>query len=223
MTLGPHQRHLVIFARAPRLGRVKTRLAHDLGALSALRFHRDTTAVLLRRLARDPRWTAWLAVTPDPDAGRGSAGLWPLPRGLRLLGQGQGDLGQRMGRVFAGLPPGPLVIVGSDIPGIERDDIASAFDSLQRHDAVLGPSEDGGYWLIGLRRGLANGGLRHDPFKQVRWGGESSRADTAANLEAQGASLAFLRPLIDIDTADDLKRWKVLNRRLCSCAPGGAA
>ncbi len=216
MTLGPLHRHLVIFARAPRLGTVKTRLARDLGTVAAWRFHRDTTAALLRRLGCDRRWTSWLAVTPDPRTAPGaeggsvggSGGLWPLPRGVRLLGQGQGDLGRRMARVFTVLPPGPLVIVGSDIPGIERADIASAFQSLQRHDAVLGPSEDGGYWLIGLRRGLANGALRHAPFDQVRWGGSSSRADTAANLAAQGANLALLRPLIDIDTADDLARWR---------------
>ena len=87
-------RHLVIFARAPRLGTVKRRLARDIGALGALRFHRETTGALLRRLAHDPRWTAWLAVTPDAWAGR-PGGLWP--RCPSLLAQGRGDLGVRMG------------------------------------------------------------------------------------------------------------------------------
>ncbi len=186
----------MIFARAPRLGRVKRRLAADLGALAALRFHRLNTQVLLRRLSGDPRWTTWLAVTPDVDA-RGSAAIW-RHRGP-LLAQGGGDLGARMGRVLRWLPPGPVVIVGSDIPGIDPPRIAAAFRALAPADFVLGPADDGGYWLIGARRRPA---LRL-PFAGVRWGGANALADTRANMVGD---VVLLDELQDVDTAADLAR-----------------
>ena len=199
----PNNRHLVIFARAPRLGTVKRRLARDIGAVGAWRFHRDNTAALLRRLAPDPRWRCWLAVTPDR-AARARRGLWPRNgRGVpRLVAQGSGDLGARMGRVFHGLPPGPVVIVGSDIPGIRARHVAEAFHTLGRHDWVIGPADDGGYWLIGARRRPA---LRL-PFAGMTWGGDQVLARTLANLAGQKVTL--LGELIDVDTGADLERWK---------------
>ena len=195
----PQERHLVIFARAPRLGTVKRRLARDIGTVGAWRFHRHGTAALLRRLARDPRWRCWLAVTPDRAAFTGR-GLWPGAR--YLAAQGPGDLGARMGRVLQSLPPGPVVIVGSDIPGIRARHVAEAFDRLGRHDWVIGPADDGGYWLIGARRRPA---LR-PPFAGVAWGGDQVLARTLANLAGQ--DVAFLEELIDVDTGADLRRWK---------------
>ncbi len=189
-------RHLVVFARAPRLGRVKRRLAADLGALSALRFHRLNTQVLLRRLSGDPRWTTWLAVTPDQTA-RQTAAIWRY-RGP-LLAQGAGDLGARMGRVLRWLPPGPVVILGSDIPGIDPLRVATAFRALGSADFVLGPAVDGGYWSIGARRRPA---VRL-PFAGVRWGGSHALADTRANIAGR---VVLLDELQDIDTAADLAR-----------------
>ncbi|MDJ0610153.1 MAG: TIGR04282 family arsenosugar biosynthesis glycosyltransferase [Kiloniellales bacterium] len=191
------QSHLVVFARAPRLGRVKRRLARDLGPVAALRFHRLTTAGLLRRVARSPNWTTWLAVTPDREIAR-PRGLWATP--ARLRAQGPGDLGRRMGRVFRELPPGPVVIVGTDIPEISGTHVTQAFAALGRNDWVIGPASDGGYWLIGARRRprLAL------PFRGVRWGGPHARADTLAGLGGQ--RVAFLEELDDVDTAADLAR-----------------
>ncbi len=199
------ERHLVIMARAPRLGTVKRRLARDLGDLAAWRFHREATRSLLARLTPDPRWTCWLAVTPDRWASEANkAGLWRSPGPARLIPQGGGDLGQRMARIFAGLPPGPVVMIGADIPGIEARHAAAAFKALGRHDAVLGPADDGGYYLVGLTRRP----VFRDPFAGVRWGGEHALADTRANLKRQGASVALLEELIDVDTGEDLKRWR---------------
>ena len=185
----------MIFARAPRLGTVKRRLARDIGALAAWRFYRDTTAALLRRLGRDRRWTTWLAVTPDRAALQGR-GLWPGAAGL--IAQGGGDLGARMGRVLQGLGPGPVLIVGSDIPGIGAAQVAAAFERLGAADWVLGPAQDGGYWLIGTR---GRAGLRL-PFAGVVWGGPNVLADTLANLE--GRRVALLETLVDVDTGADL-------------------
>ena len=187
---------VVVMARAPRLGAVKRRLARDLGALAALRFYRQSLGDLLRALHGDPRWQVVLALTPDR-AARRSHGV------LRSLPQGRGDLGTRMGRLLRAPPAGPVVIVGTDIPGLGPDHLVRAFRALGAHDWVLGPSGDGGYWLIGAKR-LRRG--PRDPFKDVRWSSEHTLADTRANL--RGMRVAYLERLDDIDTGADLERYR---------------
>ena len=187
---------VVVMARAPRLGAVKRRLARDVGALAALGFYRQSLRGLLRELRRDPRWQVTLALTPDRAARR-------LYEGARGVPQGRGDLGARMGRFLRRLPPGPVVIVGTDIPGLGRAQVARALDALGAHDWVLGPSGDGGYWLIGARR-LRRG--PRDPFRGVRWSSPHTLADTRANL--RGARVAYLERLDDIDTGADLDRYR---------------
>jgi hypothetical protein len=192
-------RHLVIMARAPRLGAVKRRLARDVGALQAWRFYRTTSARLAGRLSRDPRWRTWLALTPD----RAVLGQGAFPNAyLRRVPQGPGDLGARMGRLLRDLPPGPVVIVGSDIPALEPRHVARAFALLGDHDWVFGPAADGGYWLIGARRRP----VLRDPFARVRWSSAHALADTLANLK--GANIAYLEELADVDTGADLVRFR---------------
>ncbi len=190
--------HLVVMARAPHLGLRKKRLARDVGALAAWRFYRTETGRLLRRLSSDPRWRVWLAVTPDRAVT--DPGLWPFEG--RVLGQGPGGLGARMGRIFQGLPPGPMVMIGSDIPEITPGLIAAAFKALGRHDWVLGPAGDGGYWLIGARRRPR----LQLPFAGVRWSTSETLTDTLRGLEGQ--SVALLPPLADIDSGADLAAWR---------------
>ena len=183
---------LIVFARAPRLGAVKRRLAREAGDLAALRFHRAMLRSLARRLGRDRRWRTVLAVTPDR-----ARFPSPLPR----MPQGRGDLGERMTLALA-RDRRRAVLVGSDIPGIGADDIAAAFRALGgRADAVFGPAEDGGYWLVGLgpRRPAA-------PFRGVRWSGPHALADTLANC--RGRRVALLRRLRDVDGAADLAAWR---------------
>jgi rSAM/selenodomain-associated transferase 1 len=178
---------VIVFARAPRLG-VKRRLAAGVGAMAALRFYRGQLAATLRA-ARDRRWRTVLAVTPDHARAR-----WP--RGVARTGQGRGDLGVRMRRALA--PHRRAVLVGSDIPGLARGDLAAAFRALGRAEAVFGPAEDGGYWLVGY-------GPRRPawPFAGVRWSSRSALADTLANFT--GRRVALLRRLRDVDTAEDLR------------------
>jgi rSAM/selenodomain-associated transferase 1 len=191
------KRHLVVMARAPRLGTVKRRLARDIGDVAALRFYRGHTRALLRDLSRDPRWLTWLAVTPD-GAARDPRGLWDFPG--PVLAQGDGDLGRRMARIFRDLPPGPVVIVGSDIPGITRAGVFAAFRSLGANDWVFGPAEDGGYWLVGARRRPA---LRN-PFQGVRWSSRHALADSLAGL--QDRRVGFVERLNDVDDGADFRR-----------------
>ncbi len=187
-------RHLVIFARTPRVGQGKRRLARNVGEFAAFRFQYSMLAQLLRGLGRDLRWRTWLAFTPDH--------LRPGSYGIPTVPQGAGDLGRRMASVMRRLPPGPAVIIGSDIPGIRSADTAAAFRALDSHDAVLGPARDGGYWLIGLRRRLRC----VDPFRNVRWSSEHALADTLVNLRNQ--RVALLRTFADVDDGEDWCRYQ---------------
>lgn len=196
--------HLIVFAKEPRLGRVKTRLARDVGAVEATRFYRFALASLLRRLGRDPRWRTWLFVAPDSAAQTGYG--WPgrgWPSDLPVRPQGTGDLGTRMMRAITSLPPGPVVLIGADIPGIEAHHIQDALARLGKSEAVFGPATDGGYWLVGLarRRPLP------DLFKYVRWSSPTALADTLANLP-KGKSAAFCATLSDVDDGGDYRRWR---------------
>jgi uncharacterized protein len=191
----PFRWRLLVMAKAPAAGRVKTRLAGEVGTSTAVRFARHSLSALLQRVAVDARWSTTLAVTPDIAA---ASRLWP--RRMPLMPQGSGDLGVRMQRLFDQAPLGPVVIVGTDIPDVARAHIAAAFRLLGRHDAVFGPAADGGYWLVGLRRRPRI----LQPFRGVRWSTEHALDDTLANL--RGCSIAWLPTLCDVDTPADLAR-----------------
>jgi rSAM/selenodomain-associated transferase 1 len=187
-----YAKRLIIMAKSPVAGRVKRRLRREIGDVAATSFYRNSLTHIVLRLAFDRRWRTILAV----DGGDSLA--MPLRKKLASLPQGKGDLGRRMHRLFTRLPPGPAIIVGSDIPAIRPAHIAEAFKLLAGADAVLGPAQDGGYWLIGLSRTpkiLA-------PFAGVRWSGPHALADTLANLE--GKRIALAATLRDVDEEQDL-------------------
>jgi uncharacterized protein len=192
-------------AKSPVLGLAKRRLGREIGEAASIRFYRSCLSHTVLRLASDPRWQTLLAVAPDKDVAQR---FWPSPlRAPRLL-QGGGDLGKRMQRLFTHLPPGPAIIVGSDIPAISALHVAQAFRLLGRADAVLGPAPDGGYWLIGLKRTprlLA-------PFAGVRWSGPHALAETVANLT--GKRVAFAATLSDVDTGEVYRRERAVAERL---------
>lgn len=197
MTISPKfrwQRRLVIMLKEPRAGRVKTRLGQDIGMTSAAWWFRHQTASLLRRI-QNPYWQTVLAVAPD-HAGLTSR-AWPahLPR----IPQGRGDLGDRMGRVFDTLPPGPICVIGGDIPDVTQGRIRRAFDQLGQHDAVFGPAPDGGYWLIGLKRQSPSPTTM---FQGVRWSSQYALCDTVATLP--DCKIGYADTLRDVDTAADL-------------------
>ncbi len=198
--------HLVIYARQPRLGAVKRRLARDVGAVAAIGFYRRTLRDVLWRLGHAARWRTWLAVTPDSAAD--DMALWPIPPGVTVIAQGAGGLGARMARSLYEMPPGPVVIIGSDIPDITCGDLAAAFDALGRHDLVFGPADDGGFWLVGARRRPR---LLEGLFDKVRWSSKHALADTLANVPP-GFRVAMLDALSDIDDGDDWRRWQIRRR-----------
>jgi hypothetical protein len=191
------RRHLVLFIREPRYGAGKRRLARQIGDAAALRFERAMLALLARRLSRDRRWRLQLAVTPA--GGRRRTRLWP--KGVPVVAQGGGDLGERMYRAVADSPRGPVVLVGSDIPAMSPVDIAAAFRQLDGHDLVFGPAADGGFWLVGARRSPRLPPL----FGPVRWSSPDALADTLGNLPP-GVSVGFVRRLEDVDGGEAYRR-----------------
>jgi len=183
---------VVVFARAPRLGTVKRRLARDIGDRAALRFHTGTLIRLLRELSQARRFRTVLAITPDGARDR-------LPVRVPRIAQGRGNIGTRMDRACRRFPRGRVVIIGSDIPDACAADVVAAFRALGSAAAVFGPAEDGGYWLVGM-------GPRRParPFADARWSSEHALADTLRNFP--GRRVALLRRLRDVDTAADLAR-----------------
>ena len=185
---------VVIFARAPRYGAVKTRLARDIGAGETLRFYRRTLATLMRRLESDGRFDIVLAVTPDHVRSG-----WPPVK--RIVAQGPGDLGRRMVRALRAAGARQAVVIGSDIPDITAAHVCSAFASLGRAPFVIGPASDGGYWLIGARDPLR---MRDSVLDGVRWSGAHTLRDTADRL----GDVAVLDTVLeDIDDGATYRRF----------------
>jgi uncharacterized protein len=189
--------HLILFVRAPALGHGKRRLAREIGDGAALRFERLMIARLLRRLAGDKRWQLLLAITPDRACRE--ARRWR--RGIEVVAQQGGDLGSRMRRAIVAVPPGPVVLIGSDIPALSARHIAAAFRCLDRHDLVFGPAEDGGFWLIGARRRPRLPPL----FGNIRWSSSYALADTLGELP-RDVSVGFVDILEDVDTRASHRR-----------------
>ena len=195
------RQHLIIFAKQPRMGRVKTRLAKDIGTVAAWNFYRHTLSRTINSLCHDRRWKTVLAITPD----RAIHQRPPWRTGLitphiPFMAQGSGDLGRRMQRIFNTLPPGPVIIIGGDIPDIRACYIQQAFKILGHKHCVFGPADDGGYWLVGCKRRPRVPEL----FKNIRWSTEFALKDTLDPLP-KSLTVGFAQQLSDIDTGDDLK------------------
>ncbi|MEJ7661376.1 MAG: TIGR04282 family arsenosugar biosynthesis glycosyltransferase [Hymenobacter sp.] len=152
--------HLLIFAREPVLGRVKTRLAAGIGAEAALAAYRELLALTAAAVAAaQVPATVWLAEAPaDEAAATIPAAAPPRPEwpGLPWRVQPPADsLGTRMAHAFGaafGAGAGRVVVIGTDCPGLSAALLTRAFDQLLTHDVVIGPAADGGYYLLGMNR-----------------------------------------------------------------------
>lgn len=187
--------------KEPRAGFVKTRLGNDIGIVPATWWFRHQVAGLTRRLA-SPKWDMHLAVAPD------IAVATPMLPPVRRVPQGTGDLGARMARLFQSADPGPVAIIGADIPTIQKQDIGTLFGGLGSHDVMIGPAWDGGFWGIGLRRG---GLMPRRGFGPVRWSTAKALEDTQKGLA--GLHIGFGRKLRDVDVGADLAFATDLDRK----------
>lgn len=187
---------LYVFAKAPIMGRAKTRLARDIGPAHAKRLYRAMSAQVLRNV-QDPRWDTVLAVTPP-------AALGHIPdwHGHTQIAQVSGGLSERLAAVFTG--KGPVAVIGTDCPQVTANDIADAFSALRRNAAVFGPADDGGFWLMGGHSPL---GL--DTFKDVRWSHERTLSDMRARIDG---NIAQLRTLTDVDDLKALSAYRAALR-----------
>lgn len=190
---------LVVFLRAPRLGQVKSRIAATVGEAAALRIYERLVSKVLGNLASLPD----LELRFTPDDARDEIWAWIRP-GWNAAAQGGGDLGQRMLRAFEthfNTGARRVVVIGSDSPDVNAEDVREAWKALEDHEVVLGPACDGGYWLIGLRR--PEGAL----FEGMEWSNHRVLAETLRRAEARRLSCRQLRMLRDIDTVEDWRAW----------------
>ena len=195
-------KHLVIMAKQPVAGRVKSRLAASIGIARATGVYRTLMITTLRTLAVDRRWKTWVAIAPDTAV---YDHHWPFGAtsiGLTPVQQGTGNLGVRMQRIFDDTPRGPVIIIGTDIPFITRTDIADAFGQLGSNDMVFGRAGDGGFWLVGARRTPRIPQV----FGNVRWSSKHALADTLTN--ARNLKTAYAASHYDIDIKADYQKWR---------------
>jgi rSAM/selenodomain-associated transferase 1 len=206
---------LLVFAKEPTPGGVKTRLAASIGATRAAQVYRELTALTVlhaaaaRRAGVIDRIELWCAPSADSSYFRALAST----SAATLHTQSEGDLGARMTNAIADAltRTGVALLIGTDCPVLDADRLAQAVELLARHDAVLGPAEDGGYVLVGARRPL--------PFAGIRWSSAHALDDTVAGFARAGIRWAALPVLWDVDEPADLARWKALQHTLPATAP----
>tara|TARA_B100001179_G_scaffold15955_1_gene10171 strand:- start:59 stop:634 length:576 start_codon:yes stop_codon:yes gene_type:complete len=182
---------LSIFARLPVPGKVKTRLIPALGEEGAARLYARLLALTVE-VARESGLEFELRVT----GGEIGAFQGLFGNDVPVVDQGDGDLGARMARVEA-----PALIIGSDCPGITAPLLRAAAGALEDRRVVLGPANDGGYYLIGYREPVPF------LFDDMEWSTPKVLPETLARLAARGHGPAILPELADIDTAEDLAQW----------------
>ncbi len=202
---GVAERHLCLFARTPRMGKVKRRLAATLGADGALAAHEALLRGAITRCfdgkGRQELWLTEVEQMPDWLIAAEAAGQFEIRE------QSAGDLGERMWDVLRQglLRSRRCVLFGSDCPDIDAGYVAAAFEALADSDLVIGPAEDGGYGLIGLRRPLP--GL----FLDMRWGDAGVLQRTLNRAAVAGASVTLLPVIYDVDRIDDWRRYRSTN------------
>jgi rSAM/selenodomain-associated transferase 1 len=196
---------LLLFARAPESGRVKTRLEPALGTGGASRLYRAFLEDSARRYGPPSPWSSVLCADPDassPALRRLFGGGW------RLEAQAAGDLGDRLEAAFRsafarGAPA--AAALGSDHPALSRGRLQELFDRLADGDAaVLIPAEDGGYCAIGLAAAAPLEAI----FRSMPWSTPAVLGRTLGRLRESGVEPTLLAPSYDVDRPEDLERFR---------------
>lgn len=191
---------MILFVKAPAVGRVKTRLAESIGDRAALFLYRAFVEDILDAIsATDLR----LRIFYYPPEDGGLVRRW-IGGGPRLFAQQGDDLGARMHDAFCRTAQEGferIVLAGSDIPEIDESIIKAAFSALETHPAVIGPAEDGGYYLVGLRAES----VCRQVFSGIDWGTDRVLDQSLERFGGLGLTAVQMPCLNDIDTVDDLK------------------
>jgi len=186
---------LLLFTRNPELGKVKSRLAKEVGEINALAIYKE----LLRHthdISKNCTADKWLYYSESVETND----LWESTAYQKKIQQGK-DLGDRMANAFKdGFAAGyeKICIIGSDNYDLQKKHIELAFEQLSSHDTVIGPAEDGGYYLLGMNSFLKR------PFENKKWGTDTVLKETVQELEKRH-SISFLEMLNDIDVISDIK------------------
>lgn len=196
---------LLVFARVPLPGRVKTRLIPTLGAAAATDLYRQLLARTLQQAAALPGVARELWWDDAPAAQQSDADLAGR-LGFRQRRQRGGDLGERMAHALQQtLREGQgAVLIGTDCPDCDTAYLQAAGAALHDHDAVLGPALDGGYVLIGLRR------FAPQVFTAIPWGTDQVLAHTRQRLRSLGWCWKELAARRDVDRPEDLAHYPEL-------------
>lgn len=181
-------KRVAVFAREPRIGSVKSRLAKDVGEAKALDCYVKTLDIAIQA-GSNQALEVWYEGSP--------ASSW-LNRRLRLKEQPVGDLGNRM---YAAFSDGVEIVIGSDIPLISNSYVDRAVDLLPCVDVVLGPTEDGGYCLIGMQR------VHPALFKGIAWSSTHVLEQTLRTAQRENLRVELLPRLWDIDDVAGYNRW----------------
>lgn len=199
---------LIVFLKNPVEGKVKTRIANTAGNIKALEIYRELLGILNDNLAR-VNCEVYLYFTETPM----EISYWANANYIYRVQKGN-DLGARMSAAFEEVfrdggsqKPLKVLIVGSDCPLLSAEIIDEAFLKLDKSDIVLGPAEDGGYYLLGMKK------MNTELFEGVSWSTEKVLNETLDKAAGLGLSVAFTPSLFDIDTEEDWTRWLKLVKR----------
>jgi len=203
------RRHLVVLAKRPLPGYAKTRLGAAIGAEQAAGVYaRLLYAYLLDLLSAPPPGTRMELSVAAPADVSFFADAFPE---LLVRPQVEGTLGQRLAASFArAFAEGAetVVVTSSDVPGLSSQIVCAAFEALESRPVVIGPSSDGGYYLIGMRAPGA------PLFDRVEWSSERVLAQTEALAQTVGLALTYLPEQDDVDTGGDFERWRLRVRTI---------
>jgi rSAM/selenodomain-associated transferase 1 len=189
---------IVIFAKAPVPGSVKTRLIPALGGAGAAQLAFEMLQATVAQACAAGLGMPELCATPRPEHPSWQPFL-PAAQ-VSLADQGEGNLGVRLARAASRVVAAGenILLIGTDCPALDRHRLRAAALALATNDAVIHPTVDGGYALLGLRRFQAS------LFDGIGWSGPTVAADTISRIEALGWSLAVGDTLRDIDEPEDL-------------------
>lgn len=199
MTVKAEDRCLIMFVKFPEQGRVKSRLAKDLGAEAAANLYRCFVDDLSERFSKEP-YKLCLAFHPTEKENEMREMLGDE---FSCIPQTGDDLGERMKLAFLRcFSEGgrSVVLIGSDIPDLPARIVDEAFCALDEKDSVIGPAADGGYYLLGFKQDTFNANV----FQGIPWGGETVFHDTMNLLRMAGAPVHVLPAWRDIDKYEDI-------------------
>lgn len=196
---------LLLFTRYPLAGRAKTRLIPVLGARGAAQLQRSMTELVAGHALRLADSRGVLPIVYYCGGSHEQMVAWLGP-GFEYRQQSSGDIGQRMAQAFLDNftdKVSTIVVVGSDIPSLTDRLLIEAFQALEGREVVLGPTVDGGYYLIGMHRRVLDR-LLPPVFADINWSTATVFTETVAILDSLKVSLATLPTLRDIDRPEDL-------------------